>query len=130
MGNGGLLPSCWLCQYAVRPKVQPTKSFEPIYCRRHDFKVFMPTHAFCTNLWIAGTHWHAKFIKERQFYPQMMYQWIDLYYLGYQEPEAVATLEAFASWTQEQQLESIQSLHMQKAEELKGDDNTELQEAH
>src|SRR5687768_7616940 len=110
-----MLPSCRHCQYAVKESTFG----EPIHCTRHHFKVRTPLHAFCTELSNNETPGLRRFIQKHQFNPSMMYQWIEVYHHGYyHEPVAVATLQEFATWTLEKQLQNIQSLNRQKNDEL------------
>lgn len=120
MPNGGNPPSCWFCQWAIRPD----NFLQPIHCQRHDFDVNIPTHAFCTSLSNKKIPGLAGFVAKEDFDSTMMYQWIEVYHKGYyHEAVAVASLEEFGKWSLEDQLRSIQSLNRRKADGLRQQDN-------
>src|SRR5215204_3205536 len=123
MPNGGMLPSCWICQWATRTDGINS----PIYCQRHKMTVFSPTHTFCPDLSLPGSPGIASFLARVSPEPEMVYTWLEFSYrdprnptlpMYHHEQAILAPIEVYSTWDEAQIRQTTQSICEQKLKEL------------
>src|SRR5580765_2181126 len=104
MPNGGLLPSCWACQWAQRGE-----PFE-VYCKKHSMHIHLSLFTFCPDLSDASIPGLAKFIESEHILGEDVYTWIEIPYRDpqyptlpqyYHEFAVLAPISEYGEWTEE-----------------------------
>jgi hypothetical protein len=119
MPNGGVLPSCFVCEWA-----QKTDDFGTIRCQRHGITVKLALHTVCSDLAHAGL---TRFRQEQLQREGYIYTWIEIQYRTpdyptlpqyYQELVALAPISTYAAWSDAERQVAEGAVHEQKRQEF------------
>ena len=115
MPNGGILPSCFICQWAHK-----TDDFGLIECQRHGMTVKRALHTVCPDLAPAGL---TRFSQEQHLIDGYIYIWIEIQYRTpeyptlpqyYHELVAVAPIPTYVGWSDTERQVAEAAIHQQK----------------
>lgn len=103
MPNGGVLPSCSVCQWAQG--TGPTT----ISCRRHGITVFLALHSFCRELSNQAYPGLVDFIRQNGITGNGIHIWLEIQHRTPEHPDIpqydrefapLAPVDTYASWTE------------------------------
>lgn len=115
MPNGGVLPSCFVCEWA-----QKSDDFSTINCQQHGITVKPALHTVCSDLTHAGL---MRFRQEKLQREGYIYIWIEIQYRTsdyptlpqyYQELVALTPITTYASWSDAERQAAEAAAHHQK----------------
>ncbi|HEX2906531.1 MAG TPA: hypothetical protein VHO69_06695 [Phototrophicaceae bacterium] len=121
MPNGGLLPSCFVCERAEKTK-NARGIPKQIYCKQHSMSIAAPIHTFCPDLIGANN-----FTEREQITGQDIYTWIEITYgirqapgipMYYQEYAVLAPIAVYRGWSEKQKIAAARAIDQQKKKEL------------
>jgi hypothetical protein len=125
MPNGGMLPCCFICKWAIRDE-QNLSLINPVACQKHGFAVWMPTRHFCAKLTDTSGAVHS-FVKTRSIDSSDVYAWIELQYRTAEYPDLpqyyheflpIASLETYTAWSEAEKQAAYRRLYEVKQKEF------------
>jgi hypothetical protein len=122
MPNGGMLPSCWVCQWAQRADL-----LKPVYCQRHQMTILGAPYTFCSELSDDSSPGLANFVQENNIRDNDIYVWIETGYRNSEDSSvpryrhefvALAPIATLASWSEDEQQEARKALREKRAQDM------------
>src|SRR5262245_36241801 len=122
MPNGGMLPCCFICQWAKRDE-DNLSLVTPITCQQHSFAVWLPARHFCSELSDSSEGAHY-FTEDENISSNHMYAWIEIQYRTTEYPNLpqyyheflpLATLSTYAAWSEDEKKAAYRELHKAKS---------------
>lgn len=120
MPNGGILPSCFVCEWKEKQQQQGL-GVGQIYCTRHKMNIALPMHTFCPSLLLPGeTSEPSRFIQRSEITGQDVYHWFEKPYglMYVHEYVRLTSIENYRTWTQEERIAASRRLDKEKEREV------------
>jgi hypothetical protein len=114
MPNGGMLPSCFICEWSEKDE-DFAKALHQCFCQRHSMNILLPHLTFCTDLTAVNKRDKPHpFIEEANIIGNDIYTWIETEPISDESAHRYRLLTAikvYAEWSEQQKKAALNAKH-------------------